>query len=51
VNPFENPSFLLQATYALYIVRYHEDQDQYSFFFFQLRVEKVEEKDLVRISM
>lgn len=45
MNPSENPSFLLQATYALYIGRYHEGQDQQSFFFFQWMIGKVEEEE------
>lgn len=31
VNPFENPSFLLQATYALYTCHFHEDRYLHSF--------------------
>jgi hypothetical protein len=33
VNPFENPSFLLQATYVRYTCHFHEDQYPHSFFF------------------
>lgn len=34
VNPFGNPSFLLQATYVLYTCHFHEDQDPHSFYLF-----------------
>ena len=31
MNPFENPAFELQATYALSTGRFHEDQDQQNY--------------------
>jgi hypothetical protein len=44
VNPFENPSFLLQATYVRYTCHFHEDQYPHSFFLKQKNKGKGENK-------
>lgn len=36
VNPFENLSFLLQATYVPYTCHFHEDRDPHSFLLYKI---------------